>query len=125
MGLVARLYRMVPLIIILIVVALIIYGVVSFRRSPLRAKEVLIKIFTVLTLIISGFFAIVTLYGLFEGNTAVVDLFGSFLIVSLIAFGITRWCRFLFVRHHPSFKVKRTTKARVVRRWPWRRRRQP
>ena len=123
MGLIARLYRMVPLIIILAVLALIIYGVVSFRRTPARAKEVLIKAFTVITIAISAFFALVTLYGLFEGHDGVIDLAGSCLVVGLVALGITRWCNHVFLKHNPHYRYKRTNKARVVKRWPWSRKR--
>ena len=124
MGLLARLYRMVPLIVILIVLALIVYGIVSFRRSPARAKEVLIKFFTILTIIISAFFALVTIYGLFESHEGVIDLAGSCLVVSVVALVITRWCNHIFLKHNPHYRNKRTGKAKIVRRWPWNRHRQ-
>ena len=44
----ARLYRIVPLLVILAIIALAIYLVVSWRSTPARAKEDVIKIFMVL-----------------------------------------------------------------------------
>ena len=58
MGLVARLSRVIPLVIALAAIAAVIYLVVTYRHSPARAKEVLIRVFTWLTGIISGFFAL-------------------------------------------------------------------
>ena len=58
-------------------------------RTPVRAKEVLIKVFTWLSAIIIGFFGIVSLYALFERNDAVLDLSVGFMIVGVIALGIT------------------------------------
>lgn len=46
--LVAGLSRSLPLLIALIVLALAIYAFVSWRRTPTRAKEILIKVFFVL-----------------------------------------------------------------------------
>ena len=42
MGFLARLSRVVPLLIIMAVAAGLIYVVVTYRHSPARAKEVLI-----------------------------------------------------------------------------------
>ena len=46
---IARLYRIIPLVIVLAIIAFAVYFVVSYRSSPNRAKEVLIKSFTWLT----------------------------------------------------------------------------
>lgn len=46
MGLIARLSRVVPLVLLLAVAAGVIYLVVTYRHSPARAKEVLIAVFT-------------------------------------------------------------------------------
>ena len=120
MGLIARLSRVVPLVILLAVVAAVIYLVVTYRHSPARAKEVLIRVFTVLTAVLSGFFGLVTLYALFEGNGGVIDLGASFLAVALVGLAVTRWCNHVFLKHHPSYK-KKPVRAAVKRRWPWQR----
>ena len=65
---IARLSRIVPLLIVLAVVAGIVYLVATYRYSPSRAKEILIKMFTWLTGILSAFFLLVTLYALLESD---------------------------------------------------------
>ncbi|MCI2241007.1 guanylate cyclase [Adlercreutzia faecimuris] len=120
MGLVARLSRVVPLVIALAVVAAVIYLVVTYRHSPARAKEVLIRVFTWITGILSAFFGLVTLYALLERNDGVIDLGASFLVVALIGLAVTRWCNHVFLKNHPSYK-KKPVRATVKRRWPWQR----
>ena len=119
MGLLARLGRMVPMIIVLAILAIVIYFVVQWKSSPSRAKEILIKVFTWITIAISIFFGIVTLYAGAEGNMAVLDLSVSCLIVTLVALGITRWCNHVFLKHNPHYKAKRNVKAKTKRRFPW------
>lgn len=118
MGLLARATRIVPLLLILAVAAAIIYLVVTYRSSPARAKEVLVKVFTWLCGIIAAFFGIVSLYALFESNEAVLDLAASFMVVGLIGLGVTRWCNYLFLKHNPHYR-KKPQKATTKRRWPW------
>ena len=71
---IARLSRIVPLLAVLAVVAGIVYLVATYRYSPSRAKEILIRMFTWLTGILSAFFLLVVLYAFFEDNGAVLDL---------------------------------------------------
>ncbi len=118
MGLLARLSRMIPLIIALALVAAIIYVVFTYLHSPARAKEVLIKVFTWLTGLLSAFFGLATLYALFESNSGVLDLAGSFLVVTLVALAITRFCNYRFLKHHPSYRKKPTDRAHT-KRFPW------
>lgn len=118
MGLVVRLSRMIPLLIILAVAAAVIYIVVSFHRTPARAKEVLIAVFTWLLSGISVAFGVVALYALLEHNTAVLDLAVSFMVVGLVGLGITLVCKRVFIKHNPSYKDK-AQRARLQRRWPW------
>ena len=106
MALIVRLLQSLPLVIFLIVLAIVIYFVVSWLRSPTRAKEVLIQFFTVLNLILSSFFLLASAYALFEHNQPVLELTGSFLVVALVALAITRVCRWRFVKHHPHYKDK-------------------
>ena len=99
-----RLIRSVPLLIALAVLAVVIYFVVSYKRSPTHAKELLIRVFTVITLVISGFFLLVSLYALFEGNEGVLDLGVVFLITGLIGLGVVQVCRWRFKKNHPHFR---------------------
>ncbi len=114
---IARLYRIIPLVIVLAIIALAVYFVVSYRSSPNRAKEVLIKSFTWLTGILSGFFALASLYALLERNYFALDIMASFLAVTLIALGIVLVCKAVFLKHHPQYRKKpmKTEKKRRLR----------
>ena len=109
---VARLSRIVPLLIVLAVIAGIVYLVAAWRYSPNRGKEILIKLFTWLTGILLVAFLLISLYALLDGNALILDLGLSFLVAALIGLGVTRICRAVFVRNHPGWKQKpeRTTR---------------
>lgn len=115
MGALIRLTQCLPLVIALAVVACIIYFVVSYTQSPNRAKEVLIRAFTVINGVLGGAFGLVCLYCAAEGNRGMFEFFGMFLAVALIALVITRICRAIFVHNHPHYEFKRTS-ARVLHR---------
>lgn len=106
MALVARLLQSVPLVIALVVLAIVVYVFVAWVKSPLRAKEILIKLFTVITIVLSVVFGLASLYAFFEHNVKVLEITGTFLVVSLVALGITRICRWRFVKRHPQYKNK-------------------
>ena len=118
MGFLARLSRVVPLLIIMAVAAGLIYVVVTYRHSPARAKEVLIKIFTWFNGIVVGFFALVSVYAFFDDAPAVLDLSLSFMIVGLVGLLITRIANWRFLKHNPNYRKKRLA-ATTRRRWPW------
>lgn len=117
---IVRLVRALPLVVALALIAGVVYIVASWRSSPARAKELLIKIFTVLNGALCVFFGIATLYALGEANTDVMDLTFTFLVAAAIALIITRICRRVFLKHNPAYKVK-PVKAKKIRRWPWER----
>lgn len=102
-GFLARLSRSIPLIIALAVAALVIYLVVSQVRSQARAKEVLIKVFTVLCSAIAIFFALVSLYAVIDGNQPVLELAASFAGVGVVGLIITRVCNHFFKKHNPHY----------------------
>ena len=106
MAIIARLLQSTPLVIALVVLAVVVYFFVAWLRSPLRAKEILIKLFTVLTIVLSVAFGLASLYAFAEHNVKVLEITGSFLVVALVALGITRFCRWRFVRNHPQYKNK-------------------
>lgn len=93
MPLLARLSRIVPLIIVLALVAGVVYVVAMFLYSPTKAKEILIKLFTFLMSVLSAFFALASLYALFEGNIDVLELAASFLATTLVGLAVTLLCR--------------------------------
>lgn len=115
---IARLYRIVPLLVVLALVAAIVYVVAAWRYSPTRAKEILIRSFTVLTGVLTALFVLASLYALLDGNRAVLELTLSFAAVAGAALVVTRVCRSVFVRNHPSYR-DRPVRATVVRRFPW------
>lgn len=103
---IARLSRIVPLLIVLAVVAAIVYIVAAWRYSPNRAKELLIKMFTAITGVLSAFFLLACAYAWLEHNDAVFDLAFSFLLTTLIGLAVTRVCRRVFLRHNPAYRIK-------------------
>ena len=120
MGFLARLSRVVPLLIVMAVAAGLIYVVVTYRHSPARAKEVLIKIFTWFNGIVVGFSALVSVYAFFDNAPAVLDLSLSFMVVGLVGLFVTRLANWRFLAHHPNYRKKRLA-ATTRRRWPWQR----
>lgn len=118
MAILARLSRTIPLLIILGVFAAILYMVVTYRESPNRAKEVLIKVFTVLMGGLSVFFALLTLYAILESNVAVAEFWGTFMAVTLVGLAITRFCRHRFIKNNPNYRFA-PSKARVIHQRPW------
>ena len=98
-----RLYRILPLLVLLAVVAVVVYLIMSFRYSSERAKATLIKVFTWLCGILSVFLTIVTLYALLEQNQPVIELAGSCLAVTVIGLIVTRICNHIFRKNHPRY----------------------
>ncbi len=103
---VARLSRVIPMLLVLAVAAAVVYVFVAYTKSPLRAKEVVIKMFLAITGALSVFFVLFTLYSLFESNEGVFDLAVSFLITALVGLGITLLCRWRFLKNHPNYRIK-------------------
>lgn len=108
-----RLYRILPLLLVMAVIAGVVYIVMSFRYSSNHAKAMLIKVFFWLTSILGAIFLIITLYALFEHNDPVTELAGSCLLVCLIGFGITYLCRHIFLKNNPNFGEE-VTNATVI-----------
>ena len=98
-----RLYRILPLLVVMAVVAVVVYLIMSFRYSSERAKATLITVFTWLCGILSVFLAIVTLYALLEQNQPVIELAGSCLAVTVIGLIVTRICNHIFRKNHPRY----------------------
>ena len=108
-----RLYRILPLLVVMAVVAVVVYLIMSFRYSSDKAKAILIKVFTWLCGILSIAFAIITVYALFEQNQPVIELFGSCVAVTLIGLVVTRICNAVFRKNHPLYGES-VAKATIV-----------
>lgn len=115
---IAGLSRSLPLAIALVVLAVAIYFVIAWRRSPARAKEVLIKVFTVLCSAIAVFFALASVYAVVDNNTPVLELALSFMGVGIVGLGITLVCRHFFRKHNPHYKDAPTARAEPVENKP-------
>ncbi len=101
-----RLYRILPLLIVLAVIAVAVYLIMSFRYSSERAKATLIKVFFWLNAVLSIAFLLITAYALLERNAAVSELFGSCLAVTVIGLAVTLICRAVFKKNHPRYGEK-------------------
>lgn len=66
----ARLYRVLPLLAILAIIGIVVYIFMSWRYTPARAKEAVIKIFVALNGGLSILFALATLYAWIESNAS-------------------------------------------------------
>lgn len=108
MGLIVRLARSLPLVAALALLAAVVYFAVSWRRSPNEAKDLLTRVFRILTGALTAFFGLAALYALLDGNPAVLDLAAAFAAVSALALGITLLCRRRFLKNHPNYRSKKT-----------------
>ena len=111
-----RLTRILPLIAILVILALLVYCIAAALTSPPRAKELLVRIFTWITGVLSTVFGLFTLYSLFERNMPVFDLAVSFFITALIGLVAIRIANYVFLKHNPEYKRK-PMKATTKRKW--------
>lgn len=116
--LIAALGRSLPLVIALVVLAVIIYFIVAWRRSPARAKEVLISSFTIICSVIAIASILITLYALVDNNTAVAELAGSCAIIGVVGLAITLICRHVFRKHNPHYQWEPTAKAQTIENKP-------
>ena len=108
-----RLYRMLPLVVVLALIAVAVYFFVSWRHTPTHAKHALIKVFTMLGIGLTGFFAAATIYAILDGNAFVAELFLIFAVFMAILLGITLLCRRAFLKKHPNFKWKLTPRTKA------------
>ncbi len=110
-----RLYRILPMLIVVGVTALIIYFVVSLRSSAPQAKSVVLRFFTWTFGILTVALALFTLYAVLEGNAQVTELIGSCAIAALVCLIITRVCYHVFVAHYPNYAWKPTHSRTISR----------
>lgn len=103
-----RLYRILPFIIVLAVLALAIYLIMSFRYTSSKAKAVMIRIFFWLFAVLSVVLLAITIFALLDKNAIVAELFGSCLAISAAGLVITLICRAIFRKNHPYYGEKVT-----------------
>ena len=110
--LLVRLYRILPLIVVLGIVAVAVYFLVSWRHTPTHAKHALIKVFTILGIGLTGFFGVATLYALLDSNMFVAEFFLVCAAFMAILLGITLICRKIFLKRHQNFKWRLTPQVK-------------
>ena len=115
-----RLARALPLVVALVVLAVLVYALVSWRTSPNRAKIVLIRLFLVLSGALCIFFLGAAGYAAIDSNPIAVELAFTFLVPPAIALVIVLVCRAVFYHNHPSYKVS-PVKAEYIDQPRWQR----
>ena len=99
-----RLFRSLPLIILFVVLALVVYAVVASRDSSDRAKVVLLRLFGAVTSFLTVLFSVGVAYALLEDNMFAADISAGFAVVSAVALGITLVCRHRFLKNRPAWR---------------------
>ncbi|MDO5329177.1 MAG: guanylate cyclase [Coriobacteriia bacterium] len=99
-----RMIRLIPLVAIILFIGLIIYLVAQAKYSPNRAKQIVIKVFFWINIVLLAFFCLSCIYAILDKNEAVLDLFASFAAVPALGLIITLICRAVFLKHHPEYK---------------------
>lgn len=110
---VARLYRIAPLIIILAIIGVLIYVIVSWRFTSARAKDVLTRVFIVINIALTALFGLASWYAIAEDNTFVMEFFVTCAAFTGIVLAVTAWCRHIFLKHNPHYRKKKNAKAKV------------
>ncbi len=94
------LYRALPLVVGLVVLAAVAYLVLSAWRSPERARSVLIRAFTGITGFLTVFFCVATAYAWLEDNLYVLEFTGALAMASALGFVVTRLFHRRYIRRH-------------------------
>lgn len=111
--LLVRLYRALPLLIVLGILAVLIYLIVSWRHTPTHGKLALIKVFTILNGGLTAFLGLATVYAVLDGNEFVADFFFWCGVMTAVLLAITLLCRRWFLRKHPNFRWKLTVSPKT------------
>ena len=118
---VARLTRLLPIFFGIAIAAMALYVYVSIRYTPVKAKELLIKIFTVLFGATTIFFLLATAYAALDSaRPEAVELMASFLVPFATGLAVTLVCRAVFLHNHPAYRLK-PVRAETVKEPLWKR----
>ena len=121
MPIVARLTRLLPIFFGIAIAAVALYVFISIRYTPVKAKEVLIKVFTVFFGVASIFFVVATIYAALDSaRPEAVELMATFLLPFAAGLGITLALRALFLHNHPAYKLK-PVRAETIKEPVWKR----
>ena len=114
MAFLVRISRLIPVLLVMAGAAVALYYAIAFQRSRTQAKLILIKVSTIVNGVLSGIFALISLYALGEKNLPVFELFASCFALFFIALVVTRICNAVFLRKHPVFKKTKRDKHKDV-----------
>lgn len=114
MALLVRIYRLIPLVIVVLLIAAAIYLVVQAKHNPQKAKLSVIKFFMYACLMLMVFFAIWALYAIFENNTPHTELSVSGVVLFGVILLIDLWVRHAFLKKNPKYK-RPAKKARLTK----------
>ena len=121
MPIVARLTRLLPIIIGIVLAALALYVFVSIRYTPVKAKEVLIKVFTVFFGVTTIFFILATIYAALDSTRPeAVELMLTFLLPFAFGLALTLVFRAIFLHNHPAYKL-RPVRTQTIKEPLWKR----
>lgn len=82
----------------------VIYIIARFRFPSARAKQIVIDVFTVISVVLCVALAFITLMTVLDSNMFAVELFGSFLVAALLGLLIVRLCNRSFLKKYPQYK---------------------
>ncbi len=121
MPMVARLTRLLPIFFGIAIAAVALYVFVSIRYTPIKAKELLIKIFTIVFGVATLFFLLATVYAALDSaRPEAVELMATFLLPFAAGLAITLACRAVFLKNHPAYKLK-PVRAETIKEPIWKR----
>lgn len=104
---VGAIYRVLPLIVALVALAAVVFVLVFTTKGLDKAKEVMLKMFWLLSAVGSVAFGLITLYAFCDGNMNMGWLFASCLIVFLLAWLIDYLCLRRFRKNHQDHEFFR------------------
>ncbi len=105
----ARISRMVPVIVVLLVAMALVYAVIYITQGSARAKEVSLKVFWWICAVGSAISALTMLYAWFDGSDLMFDFAFCNLVVMLFAWAIDLLCAWRFKKNNPRYSFRLTT----------------
>ena len=112
---IGRLYRMIPLIIALIILAALVYTIVLNTKGAQKAKEAVIKLFWWVCCIGTALFFAIAMYALSEGNWMLIEFFGGCMIVMIVFWLIDLYCRHRYRKRYLQLVFKDDDKQKKPR----------
>ena len=106
--LVVGIFRMLPLIVILLIIGALVYLAIKKRKNSAVAKELLIKLTFWINAILSCVLLLIMIYALIDKSDVVIELSGACLCITAFFFIISLICKSVFLKHRPNYPWKRS-----------------